>query len=465
MPRRWAPVLAAGALALVGCGAPSEPAGEPGPRTLVLLTVDTLRADHLGAYGSDRGLTPNLDAWAEGALVFEAAYAPTPFTVPSLVSLLTGRHPLELGMRTNASRVADAADTLAEALAARGWKTAAVVSNVVLQDRPDLAQGFAIYDDTMQQREGVRGWPERIAADTTEAALRILDAWQPEAREPLLLWVHYQDPHGPYTPPAGFRERYLSDEQIRYGDRRLPAADRRGRGGIPRYQVVDEQSEAAFYHAGYDGEIAYLDQQVGRLLDALRDRGLADRVVFAADHGEAMGENDYWFAHGNDLTDALTRVPLIVRLPGAPAGRRADVVRLADLYPTLLSAALGAEAPAPAEGAGARDLLAPGAERRASLPLLATLRQNFEPRLGIVADDFKLILTLQDGVWTPRLYRRGQEEVDLAAPAPQVVARLRQRIFDLHALRDSGEAAPLVPLGEEAAGHLEALGYVVGPEE
>ena len=449
---RSAVAITLGVLVTIACTASNEE-----PLLFVLLTVDTLRADHLGAYGSEHGLTPHLDGLAGRSLVFEAAYAPTPFTVPSLVSLHTGRHPLALGLRTNSSLLTDSVETLAERFASRGWDTAAVVSNYVLQDRDDLSQGFARYDDTMRQREAVRRWPERIAGDTTDAAIAELEAWRRDASTPLFLWVHYQDPHGPYTPPAGWRERFLPAARRRYGDLRLPGADVHGHGGIPRYQALDDRGEAAFYAASYAGEIAYLDQEIGRLLQHLAGRGLDERLVFAADHGEAMGENDLWFAHGNDLTDGLIRVPLFVRLPQAGTGRRGDVVRLADLYPTLASALLDLS---PAPDLDARDLLAPDAERSDSVPLLTTLRVHREPRFGIVADGYKLILTLRDGIWAPRLYRRAREDVDLAAAAPQLATRLRDRAWELREQRDSGEQAPFQPLDPERIRNLEALGYV-----
>jgi hypothetical protein len=140
-------------------------------------------------------------------------------------------------------------------------------------------------------------------------------------------------------------------------------------------------------------------------------------------------------------------------------------VRLADLYPTLLSAALGADAGLDLGNRDARDLLAPGAADAQSVPLLATLGANPSPRLGIVRDGFKLILTLEDGVWSSRLYRQGDESVDLAAPALHVAARLREQLWELRQLRGSGVVAPYLEMSEQALQNLEALGYVVEPEE
>ena len=464
MTRRFATACWLALLAVAACAPAAEP--EPdAPRLLLLVTVDTLRADRLGAYGSERGLTPHLDALAADSLVFEVAYAPAPFTVPSLVSLHTGRYPAELGLQINLSELRPDVGTLAEVLLRRGWKTAAVVSNVVLRQRDDLARGFEIWDDTMEETEAVRLWRERTARPTTDAALALVDVWRsdPEvAGRPLFLWVHYQDPHGPYTPPAGWRERYTELEQRLAGERTLPeVVGSDGEGGIPRYQLLDERHEASFYRAGYAAEIAWMDAQVGRLLDALRERGLLSSVVFAADHGEAMGEHDFWFAHGHHLTDEAVQVPLMLRLPGVAAGRRSDVASLVDLFPTLLAAATGSP---PDPALPGRDLLAEGAESRDSVPLLSTLSAYSKRRLGIVADGYKLILTRTNDVWHPQLFRRGHEEVDLAAPAPQVTARLREQLWALRDRHHAGELAPIRRISEQQRRQLEALGYVEAPE-
>jgi hypothetical protein len=149
---------------------------QPRPSLLILVTVDTLRADRLGAYGGALELTPNLDAFAAQSLVFTSAYASSSFTVPSLSSIMTGRYPEEFGIWKNESGLPDSASTLAGELRDRGFRTAAVVSNFVLRKASGLASGFDRYDDALSQREQVRKWPERIAARTTDAGLATLDA-------------------------------------------------------------------------------------------------------------------------------------------------------------------------------------------------------------------------------------------------------------------------------------------------
>jgi len=448
----------ASAAALLACGG-AEP-----PRLLLLVTVDTLRADRLGAYGSPLGLTPHLDALAAESLVFGSAYAASSFTLPSLSALLTGRYPEEYGMWSNESALPADVPTLASELRARGWRTAAVVSNFVLRRTSGLAEGFSRYDDETPNWEPTRGWPERVARRTTSAALPLLEGCTANAADRCFLWVHYQDPHGPYTPPPGLRERFLPGERAAPdGTRRLALReDHMGMGGIPRYQVLDGLREAAFYRAGYHGEVATVDTEVGRLLGRVAELGLADRsvVVFAADHGEALGEGDYWFAHGEYLSEELVRVPLLLKAPGQEPGRRDEVVALVDVLPTLLALLGEGSAPdAPAARPG-RDLLAPGAGETASVPYLATLGGSTVRRHGVVEGDYKLVLTERDGVWDASLVRRGREGVELAAAAPQIAERLRARLSELRARYATGREELHQGFAPEDRERLRALGYV-----
>ena len=443
-------------LLLASCSA-CEPS--PSHRLLLLISVDTLRADRLGAYGSDRELTPRIDALARQSQVFDGAYAPTSHTVPSVNAILTGRYPEELGIWSNESVLPKGVPTLATAFREAGWHTAAVVSNWLLRHTSGLSYGFEYYDERMPELEASRPMPERLASDTTAAALDALDACLPDPGARCLLWVHYQDPHGPYTPPGQTRARWLESERAAPDGRRQlePLPGPFGVGGIPSYQLLDGEHEVAFYRAGYDAEVAYLDQAVGHLLDALIERELLEQavVVLTADHGESLGEDDYWFSHGEFLSDPLVRVPLLIRLPGVPPRCRKDIASLVDLYPTLTALLL--QTPPGPEQTG-RPLLEPGAEQQASTPYLATLRASKVARYGIVHDEFKYLVTLREGVWDGRLLRRDREEVDLSAPAPHVAAEMRQRLEHLmrRYQRVNEESLAEAPMDREK---LEALGY------
>jgi arylsulfatase A-like enzyme len=377
---------------------------------------------------------------------------------------MTGRHPQELGIFRNESMLPQTVPTLASELRNRGWGTHAVVSNFILRRASGIASGFDSFDDEFPQLESVRKWPERTAPDTTDAALARLEGCAASSDAPCFLWVHYQDPHGPYTPPDDLRARELAREaEAPDASRHLPVSeDHIGIGGIPAYQVLDGRRDIGFYRAGYHAEIRYFDRELGRLLRGVEERGLADRAVvaFAADHGEGLGENDYWFAHGEYLSDAQVRVPLLFRVPERSPARRDDVASLADVLPTLM-AALGAtplDPPPPG-----RDLLAPDAARGASRAFMATLGGARTPRYGLVDGDYKFVISERDGIWDGRLSRRGRDEVDLAAAAPQIAARMRKRLMRIRARMGSGRSEVVQELSEQDRESLRALGYVEEP--
>ncbi|MBW1687667.1 MAG: sulfatase [Deltaproteobacteria bacterium] len=457
MGRHRSPILVLLVLA-AGCGV-FELA--PKPRLLLLISVDTLRVDRLGVYGSDRGLTPHIDELGRKSQVFTAAYAPTSHTLPSVAALLTGRYPEEIGIWSNYSFLPDSVPTLAGAFRKDGWHTAAVVSNWVLRASAGLDAGFELYDDRFPQLEATRPWPERVAGHTTDAALRALEQCLPDGDGRCFLWVHYEDPHGPYSPPSDWRERFLPRErEAADGDRELPVLKGPfGTGGIPEYQYLDEQRGVAFYRAGYDGEIGYLDSELGRLLEALAERGLLDDavVVFTADHGEALGEEDYWFSHGESLSEPLVRVPLLIRVPGREPGTRSDLVSLVDLYPTLTSLLLDRRREPTQSG---RALLADAASSEDSTPYLAALRGGELPSFGVVEGEFKYVVAPRDGVWHGRLVQRDDEEVDLTAPAPHVARAMRARLKYLRLRYRRVEHENLREQSEVDRELLEALGYV-----
>ncbi len=329
-PTRWAWGVC---LALASC---TQDVAEPGPPSIFLLTVDTLRADHLGCYGYEQDVSPNIDALAEAGIRLDNAIAPRPLTGPSMASTLTGLYAHHHGVRQNFTQLHDSLDTLAEYLDVRGYSSAAFVSNYVLiEEVANLHQGFDLFDDQLPDKEPNRESYERRAQETVDAALTWLAAQTGEA--PLLMWLHLIDPHGPYTPPEGYAERFKEGptRQLR-------------RGQIPDYQYLDTVDERT-YLSRYDGEIAYCDEQLGRLLDGIRERDMWDDsvVVFHSDHGESLGEHGAWFRHGQDLFEPCTRIPLLLKLPGGErAGTHTDaLVSVLDITPTLLELAGLSEPP------------------------------------------------------------------------------------------------------------------------
>jgi arylsulfatase A-like enzyme/Flp pilus assembly protein TadD len=283
-------VVVVACCAALGCGAPRA-------RNVVLITLDTVRADHLGAYGGSPGLTPALDRLAAEGVLFEQATSAAPLTLPSHATILTGLLPHRHGLRVNGGdRLSEAIPTLATSLRSAGYRTGAFVAAAVLDHRFGLARGFDVYDDRILRSARSRGVEaERAGSAVADAAL----AWVAEPRpEPFLLWVHLYDAHAPYEPPEPFRSRWSTRP--------------------------------------YAGEIGFVDSQVGRLLAGLPATTAARTVVaVVADHGEGLGEHGE-STHGLLLYQSTLRVPWLLRAAGLTPRRVTEPVSLADVAPTLL---------------------------------------------------------------------------------------------------------------------------------
>jgi choline-sulfatase len=286
-----------------GCRANGSRVLSPDRPNVLLVTIDTLRADHVGCYGYTNAATPAIDGLARRGVRFDTAVAHAPLTGPSHASILTGQIPLSHGFRNNSGfTLSPQIRTAAEDFRQTGYRTAAFVSGFPLDRRFGFARGFETYDDHLPKGNDRRRTPyvERFADGTTDAALRWLAAAGPAARPaPWFLWVHYYDPHAPYEPPADLAERYRE--------------------------------------APYDGEIAFVDRQLARLLNALDTRNETSRtvVLVTADHGESLGEHGEG-THGVFIYDATIRVPWVMAGPQIAAGRVSRIVaRSIDVLPTL----------------------------------------------------------------------------------------------------------------------------------
>jgi arylsulfatase A-like enzyme len=304
-------------------------AAEP-RKNVLLIVVDTLRPDFLSCYGNPRVPTPRIDALAASGTLFTDVSSAYPSTLPSHASLFTSTYPYVHGVFDNANQLAWNARTLAEVLHGKGWHTAGFVSNAVLHVRTRIGQGFELWQDRMVDRENNREVFERVAERTTDLALE----WAKDAPAGFFLFVHYNDPHGAYVPPARFRGKVRFDTGI---DLPLSPVDDPV-DAIPAYQVQRRSRRVDDYLSRYAGEVLYADQEVGRLLDGLAAQGRRDDtlVVFVADHGEAMGEHGRWFQHTGSLYQEEIAVPLIVAGPGVPSGRVTRPVRTIDVMPTVL---------------------------------------------------------------------------------------------------------------------------------
>ncbi|MEM7052394.1 MAG: sulfatase-like hydrolase/transferase [Acidobacteriota bacterium] len=402
----------------------ATPAADSGPLNLVLVTLDTLRADHLGAYGYQPARTPNFDTLAGRGVLFERCDTAAPITLPSHASILTGLEPPRHGVRDNGTFVLEESfDTLPEWLAKAGYDTGAAVSSVVLAKRYGLAQGVRRWDEELVARRRGLAAEERDAREVTDAALAILE----DLEGPSFLWVHYYDPHVDYRPPARLRE---------------------GQGG----KFPD-----------YDAEIAYVDEQLGRLLAALPERTL---VAVVGDHGEMLGEHGEK-THGVMLHQGARRVPFVLAGPDLPVGKRVrELVRTIDLAPTLLDL-LGLAVPPDLDGVSLKPLLADG--RSDDFAPLVSYSESFLP---LFSYRWYPLRALSDGDWlfvdapAARLFdlrRDPAEETDLAARRSSDLERwqqdFRQRLEAWGELDDLPQAGT-VPDEDRRA--LAALGYLSG---
>lgn len=433
------------ALAWSGCSeeppkAPAAPSAEsptratmPDRPNLVLITMDTTRADHLGCYGDAKAQTPRLDALARAGVVFDDAVAVAPITLPAHASILTGQYPPRDGVRDNDDfRLAASETTLAEHLVSLGYRAEASVGSVVVGPETGLDQGFEAYygvpPDTTAKLMGDPGSitprePARRPADAVaKDAVRAIDAMK---GRPFFLWVHFYDPHRPYLAPPEIRERFPDDP--------------------------------------YDGEIAFMDSGIGRVLDALRQDGLDDTtvVVAVADHGEGLGEHGE-ATHELFVYDATLRIPLIVRAPAKlrPGTRFPGLVSQVDLVPTLLDL-MGLP---PLKTAQGRSVAA--ALGGASLPprepvyaesLYAERAYGWAPLFALRSDSEKFIDAPE-----PELYDLKSdpgERTNLAPDRTSEVAAWRKR---LRAAMLAIGTAPAAPAADDAERRekLQSLGYL-----
>jgi len=327
-------------------------AGACGPERLaenaVLISIDTLRPDFLGCFGSELGASPSLDALCHEAVTFEQAISHAPSTLMSHASLLTSLPPSRHGASfANRRALPEELVTLAEALRVRGFRTASFNEGGQVAGRWGLAQGFEVYESMGRGRDRF----DRIV----ERALEWLDAPAEPVDEPFFLFLHSYEVHHPYTPEAEDLARFAPAGYDGWLGDRIDISELRwiNQGG-----VEIDGADLARIRAAYSAEIASADRALGRLLDGLRERRLLDRtlIVFTSDHGEEFGEHGTVGWHTHSLYDELLRVPLVVALPGGRWGgeRVARQVRLMDVPPTILDA-LAAEVPAGWEG---RSLLA-----------------------------------------------------------------------------------------------------------
>ncbi len=435
----------------LGCR-PSEEAARP-PNVVIVL-VDALRADHLSLYGYSRPTSPHLDRLAGESVVFEQARAQASCTVPSANSILTGRAPARfLGQGGGAMGIPPAVTSLAERFDRAGWATVAVSASPIVRASPTrfnpgggFQAGFDVFDEACL-------WSS--AACVNRQALTHLAA----AEEPFFLYLHYMEPHGPYSPPDGWERRFAAagdtlPEWVLRGDPNPLAAIARGGGGVSALPAGALEHLVALY----DDEIAYFDESFRQLMATWERSGLADRtlIVLLADHGEAFLEKGY-AKHCNSVYDSEIRTPLLIRPPGGTAGRRiGSAVANLDVAPTVLAAA-GLPIPEELEGTSLWPAVtSPAGEAR--LPGRAFAA--WAAQRALVAEGRKVIYHLEGERWEAfDLAADPGETQDLLATRPEAVRRLQSRLARW--IREAeGRHDDAARRDREATEQLRALGYL-----
>ncbi len=426
----WA--FAAALLLLAGCS--SGPAA-PRPNVL-LIVVDSLRRDHLGAYGYDRNTSPHIDRLAAESVRYDRAVSQAPWTLPSVAGLLTSRDPAVLGIEGFNSSVAEGQVLLSEVLRAHGYATGAVVSHTFVSAAWGFGQGFDSFDES-----NVKDHQAVTSPGVTEKAL----AFVREHRDrDFFLFVHYFDPHFPYREHEGFvfeaEEPYEGRVRAGMSLRKLD----NGRLG---------EADARELRRIYDSEIAWTDHHIGRLLDGVRALGLMERtlVVFTADHGEEFLDHGK-LGHGRALFEELVGVPLLLRYPDGAPGVVDRPVALLDVYPTVLEAA-GIEIGHEVEG---RSLRGEPDDRRVILS--ATRRRR---HLSAAIDRRHKLVRAGSG--ETRLYDLDSdpgEMRDLSAGGGEIPERLEAALRVYEGRLAGADEAPGIEIGSGDREALRALGYV-----
>ena len=441
--------------AVGGCA--GYPQASEDPRGVVLIVVDALRPDHLGVYGYQRPTSPHLDEWAEQAALFERAFTTSPWTLPSFGSVLTGEWPARhaAGSRvresnwTVSSRLNDALPTLAETLAASGFVTGAIINNPWLPPGVGLERGFQTYDYQPPSEEHEQG--HRRAAEVVDLSLRFIEE---QSDGPLFLMLHILDPHMTYDAPPPVRGRFTSSMA---GAFELPVDEPRK---IRKRAQSITDGERQFITAAYDEEIAYVDQELGRLFAALEEKRLFDRlvVVLTSDHGEELFDHGD-FEHGHSMHQELLSVPLLIWGPGVEPGRYNEPVSLVDLRDTILES-VGV---VPGSSAAGHSLW-PAVTRGQAIPdrsILAEATLYGPERRAIIR--WPLKLTLETGAGRRRLYNLEAdpaEQTDLASEEGRAVEFLSKELRSSMKAARQGVETEELPLNEERLKELRSLGYV-----
>lgn len=436
-----------------------------GHKNLVLITVDTLRADHVSAYGYERATTPHIDRLAGEGLRFADSLVPRSETWPSLTSILTGTHPRTHGVRANGQRLDASQKTLIEDLREYGYTTAAFLTNMTTAPNRGLD-----HLEVWPKDPGTRLADYVADARATEAANLWLRA---HANERFALWLHLLGPHEPYEPDPSLPRRHATDY---LGDL---AASRSALVRIHRARRLLEPAEVAHIISLYDEDVSEIDTHVGALLSEIDAAGIRDQtlVVFTADHGEELYDHDFYFLHSYSLSRSVLWTPLIMRLPGVlPEGHVVkELVQAVDIAPTVLSL-LGLPVPERIEGLDLSSLAkGEGPHPRASPVAYAELGPEIyalqTPRWKYIHNPKRYSSpgATEQGSGYFAFFRIATDELydlradpgeqhDVASRHPEVVSALRERLITW--LATGEDPLPASAITPESRAELKALGYL-----
>ena len=398
---------------------------------VLLITLDTLRWDHLGTYGKADISTPHIDGLAARGIQFNQAIAQIPLTTPSHASILTGTYPQVHKIRDiGGFTLAEDVPTLATITQKAEFETAAFVAASVLHRRYGLNVGFRTYEDDMagdKDSDKLPGVVAEVGGDViTDRAIEWLTSLgKPKSPKPFFLWVHYYDPHFPYDPPQPFREQYADDP--------------------------------------YSGEVAFTDQQVGRLFEFMDSLGLMERtlVVLLSDHGESLGEHGE-FTHGVFLYDSTMHIPMIIAGPDIPQGKVVEQqVRSIDVMPTVMDY-LGLSTGDKVQGASLLPAMKEGRRVRTHYCYMETLYPRTQMRWaelrGMRTDDWKLIIAPESELYD--LQQDVDESNNVAGLFQPEADRLQKQIWEINGPPGSWGTIEAQPLDEQTQEELRSLGYV-----
>jgi arylsulfatase A-like enzyme len=450
----------------MGCGT-----GRHDSPSLILVTVDTLRADRLACYGRSQAKTPFMDRLAREGTRFTTVVTPVPRTTPAVASLLTGLLPPAHRVRGLNSRLPAEIPSIATWMKAGGARTGAFISNLFLRRGTGFERDFDVFSDPKDR------WDGNSAAQVTDEALDWVRGLAGDQR--FFLWIHYLDPHWTYDPPAPYDRLYDPDWSDSWPYNGIAAGDKAQGRIIFRNTMTPREVHHAV--SLYEGEIASTDAQLGRLLDGLASMGRLDPslVVLTSDHGESLGEHGYYFAHGEYLYDGTLLVPLILRWPGhVPAGTVSTrMVRLTDIAPTAL-AMLGLPLPSGLDGRDlSGDLRGPAAdpERECWIESDQDFAHSENPRSfvpgiagkwrGLRGERYKLIFVPRDvsgetgDVELYDILDDPGETRDLSTKRPEITAPLLRRLRE-YWRRAGAEAGAGEREGAPDVETLRSLGYL-----